>query len=54
MVGDSQTEDIWAAGRCKISAIWINRRHEKLKEEIGKPLFIADDLKQVQHFLEKQ
>lgn len=51
MVGDSQKEDIWGAGNKKIASVWLNRKKEILKEGIDKPLLIADNLIQVQHFL---
>ena len=45
--GDSQIEDILAPSRLGIRSIWVNRKNEKLHEDIPRPLLECCDLKGV-------
>jgi 2-haloacid dehalogenase/putative hydrolase of the HAD superfamily len=46
-VGDSQIEDILAPSRLGIKSIWVNRKNEKLHDDIPKPLLECSDLRGV-------
>ena len=52
MIGDSQIEDIWGATCRCISTIWLNRKREKIKEEISQPLYIAENLAEILEYLD--
>jgi 2-haloacid dehalogenase len=44
-IGDSQHEDIFGAKKLGISAVWVNRKGEKLREGIPEPEYEIKDLR---------
>ncbi len=47
MIGDSQNDDLFGAGKMGISTIWINRNGEAIKDGIIPPLFIVNNLEEI-------
>ncbi len=47
MIGDSQIDDIYGAGRMGINTVWVNRNRESLKEGIVPPVFEVDKLSDI-------
>ncbi|MFZ5351496.1 MAG: HAD family hydrolase [Bacillota bacterium] len=47
MVGDSQMDDIYGAGRMNMSTIWVNRERAELKEGIPLPSLEVCTLKEI-------
>ncbi|MCC5466516.1 HAD family hydrolase [Pelosinus baikalensis] len=44
MVGDSQFDDLYGAGKLNIKTLWINRNNEPLKAGVIPPAFTTDTL----------
>lgn len=51
-IGDSQRDDIVGAKNVGIPTVWVNRRKEKLEEEIPKPDYEIEDLKSLIEILD--